>query len=407
MRIPAPSQPVPTGLAALPHLLAYAQQLDLRRWLDRPKRGVPTLIMALWWLILSWRGSGRPEHASLLDEPLLLDLMGQRRRPSLSTLVRSLHYFAAHDLRQAVQDSYLATLEDRPGRIWVSLDSHQVPYYGRQRRDQFQKGWAGQHGRALRGYRLFLAVDTGTGQLITFLLLRGGARDAKLGPILARYLRTLLGDRLAGVVGDCGFTSRASLAAMRQLGIPFIFGYGRSRQVKARVSNLSRQQRVALRDGGAIRLGVCPWDDRLRLFAVGARSTGDKRGPWVYVTSLRSYGPRKLASIYRTRGRVEQTIDELSNGHDLNHLVGYRLHPNRVAIGFRLLARNLAIGYQMSVSRSETITVREPMAFRTRHVDGLGLFTVIRRTVLLTPLRQGPFAKLTLAWTRRIVKLAA
>jgi hypothetical protein len=398
---------MPTGLAALPCLLAYTQQLDLRRWLDRPKRGIPTLVLAVWWLVLSWRGSGRPAHGALLDEPLLLGVLGQEQRPNSSPLLRSLRYFSAHDLRHAVQTSYTATLEQRSGRIWVSLDSHQIPYYGRQQRDQFQRGWAGQHGRALRGYRLYLAVDTATGQSITFLLVRGGARDATVGPILARHVRRLLGKRLAGVLGDCGFTTRATLAAMRELGIPFIFGFGRVAQVKARLQALSRQQRVALRDGGAIRLGDCPWDARLRLFAVGARAPTDHRGPWVYVTSLRSCGPRKLASLYRRRGRVEQTIDELSNGHDLNHLVSYRLHPNRIAVGFRLLARNLAIGQQLDAATDAPTVIREPLAFRTTHVDGLGIFTAVRRTVLVLPLHRAFPEKFTLKWTRRVVKLAS
>ena len=78
---------------------------------------------------------------------------------------------------------------------------------------------------------------------------------------------------------------------------------------------------------------------RLRLFAIGARSPADKRGPWVYVTSIQGLGPRRLAVLYRQRWRVEQVIDELCNGHDLDHLVSVRLAPNRVAVGFRLLAR--------------------------------------------------------------------
>ena len=38
----------------------------------------------------------------------------------------------------------------------------------------------------------------------------------------------------------------------------------------------------------------------------------------------------------------------LLHGHDLDHLVSYRLHPDRVAIGLRLLARTLAIGSEHS-----------------------------------------------------------
>jgi hypothetical protein len=57
------------------------------------------------------------------------------------------------------------------------------------------------------------------------------------------------------------------------------------------------QQRTALRDGGAIRLGACPWDGQLRLVALGARDDIDRRGPWVYVTSLKSYGAQRRSSI--------------------------------------------------------------------------------------------------------------
>jgi hypothetical protein len=391
----------------LPVLLAYTQQLDLRRWLEQPKRGIATLVLATCWLVLAWHGSGRPEHASLLNEPLLWSLIGRDRPPSTSTLLRALRHFSAHAVRRAVETSYLATLEGSCGRLWVSLDSHQMPYYGRLRRDQFLKGWSGNHSRALRGYRLYLAVDVNTGQVVTFMLVRGGAKDARLGPVLAAHLRQLLGRRLAGVVGDCGFSSHGSLAAMRRLRIPFIFGFGRSPQVKARLKALSRQQLVALRDGGAIRLGDCPWDDRLCLFAVGTRTPTDKRGPWVYVTSLRSYGPRQLAMLYRKRGRVEQTIDELRNGHDLDHLVSYRLAPNRVAVGFRLLARNLAIGHQLAEASNAPIMIREPLAFRLQHVQGLGIFTCQRRTVRLRPISPGNFSqRLKLTWTRRVVQIA-
>ena len=42
---------------------------------------------------------------------------------------------------------------------------------------------------------------------------------------------------------------------------------------------------------GAIRLGGCTWDTRLQLLALAARAPTDRRGPWVYVTSLQGrYG---------------------------------------------------------------------------------------------------------------------
>src|SRR5262249_7472361 len=120
-----------------------------------------------------------------------------------------------------------------------------------------------------------------------------------------------------------------------------------------------------------------------------------------------SSGPQQLASIYRRRGRVEQTIDELSNGHDLNHLVSYRLHPNRIVVGFRLLARNLAIGHQLDAAAGAPTVLREPLAFRTSQVPGLGIFTAVRRTVLVLPLHRAAPEKFALRWTRRVVKLAS
>jgi 6-phosphogluconate dehydrogenase len=34
-------------------------------------------------------------------------------------------------------------------------------------------------------------------------------------------------------------------------------------------------------------------------------------------------GPQRLATVYRQRWRVEQAIDELANGQDLDHLKGW------------------------------------------------------------------------------------
>ena len=48
--------------------------------------------------------------------------------------------------------------------------------------------------------------------------------------------------------------------------------------------------------------GASPRDERLRLFALGARSPTDTRGPWVYVTSLRSAGPQRLWHQETLRG---------------------------------------------------------------------------------------------------------
>jgi hypothetical protein len=402
-----PSGVRPTNLAAVPRLLSYGQSLGLERHLSRPKRGIPTLALALVWLILAWRGTGRPHRLRLLDEPLLAALLGRSRAPTARTLHRSLGYFPAKAVRAAVEAAYLAELPRRAGRVWAAVDAHQVPYWGRGKLARFEKGWSGSHSRRLRGYRLYPAVDTDTGQVITFALTRGRARDARQAAAFARRLRGLLRRRLAGLVADCGFTSRASVAALLETGVPFILGFARSRPVRARLAALRGQQRRWLRGGGAVRLGPCPWDGRLRLFALGARSPTDKRGPWVYVTSLRTAGPQRLAATYRQRWRVEQAIEELLNGADLDHLVAYRLHPNRVAIGFRLLARNLAIGLQIRDADARPRTIREPAAFRAAHVDGLGTFVHDRRVIWLTHPGASPGQNYLLPWTDLTVRLIA
>ena len=401
---PAPPPSQPTNLAPLPRLLAYAQSLGLERHLRWPKRGVPTLALALLWLVLAWRGSGRPAHLAHGDEPLL----GCARLPCPRTLRRSADHFAAREVRRAVEAAYLAGLPQRTGRVWAAIDAHQLPYWGRGKLARFQKGWAGAQGRPLRGYRLYLAVDTDTGQVITYLLARGGLRDHQALALLARRVRALLGRRLAGVLADCRFTGRASVAALAATRIPFILGFTRSAPIRHRLAALSGQQRRRLRDGGAIRLGPCPWDARLRLFALGARTPADRRGPWVYLTSLRSYGPQRLAATYRRRWRAEQAIEELLNGHDRDHLVGYRLHPNQVAVGFRLLARDLAIGQQLHEAQARPAVIREPRAFRAAHVEGLGTFHLTPPAIVITPLRDlPPGHHCSLPWTHRAVRYAA
>src|ERR671936_1727381 len=168
---------LPTDLAGLPRLLAYTQAVGLEHCLFRPTQGIPSLVLALVWLVLAWRGTGRPHHVAELHEPLLAALLGQERLPSATTLDRSLHRLPAQAVRAAVEAAYQAELARRTERVWVSLDSHQLPYWGRGQRDRFRKGWAGNHGRRLRGYRLYLAVDTATGQIITFLLATGNEPD--------------------------------------------------------------------------------------------------------------------------------------------------------------------------------------------------------------------------------------
>jgi hypothetical protein len=415
---PSPTA-LPTDLARLPQLVAYTQSLGLEQYLHRRKRGIPTLALALLWLSLAWRGSGRPYHLGHYEEPLLAALIGRHRLPSDQTLYRSLAYFSAKALRRAVEQAYLQSRSPVPGRVWAAVDTHQVPYWGRGKLGQFQKGWSGSHSRRLRGYRLLLAIDTETGQTIIpsgspsyrsthgSALVRGKVRDQTLIALLARRLRSLLGKQLAGIVADCGFTSTRSLPALVKSDVPFILGFARSAPIKRRLAALSPHQRRWLKDGGAVRLGSCPWNERLRLFALGARSPTDKRGPWVYVTSLRTAGPQWLAQTYWQRWRAEQAIEEELNGHDLDHLVSYRLHPNRIAIGFRLLARNLAIGLQIKEAQGRPESIREPRAFRAEHVDGLGSFVQRGPLVLLTPLHSDGAQRYHLPWTQLVVQVAA
>src|SRR5690349_12229078 len=131
--VPPASPAVPTNAAPLPRLLAYAQSLGLEAHLHRPKRGLATLALALLWLVLAWRDSGRPHHLDSLDEPLLLALLGRGRRPCARTLARSLGYFSARGVRAAVEAAYLAGVPQRTGRVWAALDAHQIPYWGRGR----------------------------------------------------------------------------------------------------------------------------------------------------------------------------------------------------------------------------------------------------------------------------------
>jgi hypothetical protein len=394
-------------LAALPLLLAYTQSVGVERFLDRPKRGVPLLTLVLLWLVLAWLGTGRPFHLDQIVEPLLAALLGCARLPCATTLRRSLTRVAAKDVRTAVEVAYQAELPHRTGRVWAALDAHQVPYWGRRKTTRFAKGWSGSHGRSLRGYRLFLAIDTDTGQVITFLLAHGRTRDAQLVALLTRRVRRVLGRRLAGVVADCGFTSRAALTALVATKVPFILGFARTKPIKARLDRLTGHERRWLREMGAIDLGACPWNPGLRLIALAARTPTDQRGPWVYVTSLGSVAPKTLARVYRQRWRVEQAIDELLHGHDLDHLVGYRLHPNRVAIGLRLLARNLAIGYQIHAAGQRPETIREPRAFRVAAVEGLASYVIVDGVIVLTPLAPPLCQECRLPWTHQTLHYVA
>ena len=100
-------------------------------------------------------------------------------------------------------------------------------------------------------------------------------------------------------------------------------------------------------------------------------------------------------------------IDELTHGHDLDHLVATRLHPNRIAVGFRLLARTLAIGYQLHHAEGPPPVIREPLAFRAAHVEGLGLFYRQPAALILRPLQPMAPQTWTLAWTHQCIRLVA
>ncbi len=101
---------LPTAVARLPALLGYTEALGLEPSLRRARRGIGTLTLALVWLALAWRGSGRPTHVADLDEPLLAAVLDRDRLPSPATLARSLAAFPARALRAAVEASYLAEL---------------------------------------------------------------------------------------------------------------------------------------------------------------------------------------------------------------------------------------------------------------------------------------------------------
>lgn len=394
------SRPIPpvTGLAPLPLLLAYTERVLPKSAFVSTGRGVSTVGMALLWLVLAWRGSGRPSHLRLLVDAVIAVLVGLSVLPCPKTLARSLDRFAVRPLRHMLEAQYRTT-RPRRARRWVALDAHQLPFWGQVLKDRFGKGWAGGRSRSLRGYRLFLATDTVTGQVITFLLVRGNVKDYRLSVTLVRHLHQLLGRQLAGVVADSGFCTKQAVAGLLTLRVPFIVGFARTAPVKRRLGALSRQQRQALRGSGAIMLGACPWDQRLRLFAIGAKHTGDRRGPWTYLTNQPHLRPNQLAQRYRQRWCVEQAIEELLGGMDLDHLVSYTLHPNRIAIAFRLLARNLQLGYQLEQAPGEPQPLAEWRRMRALLVEGAG--TVHQNGMTIAIGRPGvpPAPTLQLLWS--------
>lgn len=109
-------------------------------------------------------------------------IIGRPRLPTPRTLQRSLAYFSAKAVREAVKAEYRAGWAHRAGKIWVKIDTHQVPYWGRGKLMQFQKGWSGSDSRRLREYRVLLAVDTDTGAIITWSQARPKAPAERSAP---------------------------------------------------------------------------------------------------------------------------------------------------------------------------------------------------------------------------------
>jgi hypothetical protein len=92
---------LPTNAAPLARLFAYPQALGLERCLHRAKRGVPTLVLALLWLALAWRGSGRPTRAATSGSSSSPIRCGRPRLPCTKTLRAGLSYVPARALRAA------------------------------------------------------------------------------------------------------------------------------------------------------------------------------------------------------------------------------------------------------------------------------------------------------------------
>jgi len=384
--VPGAPALAPTNLAPLPRLLAYVQDLGVGALLaPRARRGGPLLAVVLVWLVLAWKGTGRPHRAAaVLADPVVLAVLGRVHLPDAETLRRGLGALPAKAVRAAVEASYLAELDHREGRVWAAVDAHQLPYWGRGQKGKLKKGWSGAHGKRLRGYRLCVVTDTETGQVITFLLARGDARDAAMRAVLTARATALLGQRLAGVVADCGFTSTGSAAAL-----------GRPLAPAARAAAPPRR-----RGDPAGGLPVGPGAP----FGGGGRPHARRHAGAV---GLRH---EKVIARYRRRACAEQAIEELKNGSDVDHLVATRLHPNRAAVGLRIVARNAALGLQIDAAGRRPEHLREAPAFRAAHVEGLGLCSTAGRTVTVTPSAPPPAhapRRIHLPWTRRTVHLAA
>jgi hypothetical protein len=113
----------PTYLTPLPHLMACAQRLGLEQYLSRPKHGCSTLILAIAWLVLAWRGSGRPYQVRYLADPLHAALLGREQLPSAKTFARSLAYYAVKDVCATADGRLPPDREGQAGRGMVVAET--------------------------------------------------------------------------------------------------------------------------------------------------------------------------------------------------------------------------------------------------------------------------------------------
>ena len=91
---------------------------------------------------------------------------------------------------------------------------------------------------------------------------------------------------------------------------------------------------------------------------------------------------------------------------DLDHLVSYCLHPNRVAILFRVLARNLQFGYQLD-RWPDLATRREWRWMRSPVVERPGLVWIQGMTIEIIVDPKHPLEPYHIYWAGQLVRLAA
>ena len=409
----APVGARPTNLAPLPRLLALHPGAGpgappVARQARHPDPGAGAGLAG------AGLARDRPARAAdRLDEPLLAALLGRARLPCGADAAAepgrtSRRTACARRSRPPIGPSCRAAT----GRVWAALDAHQVPYWGRGKPDALLQGLVGQPQPpparlpALPGdrhrHRPGHHLPAGP---------RAAPRDDRLLAVLARRVRRLLGRRLAGVVADCGFTSRASVAALVDAEGPV---HPRLRPLRAGPRPAGRPVRpaapLAARRRARSDLGACAWDARLRLFALGARSPTDKRGPWVYVTSLRARRAETLAA------HLSPALAGRAGHRGVAQRPGPRppgrLSPAPQPRRHRLAPAGPQPGHRPPDPRRRRPArrIREPAAFRAAHVDGLGTFAPDDRdprALLLARHRPTEAAVYSLPWTDRIVRLVA